>query len=1201
MFKLGIRKGFLNIWMPYFFMLLLTMGSSFVSLAQSNLVRWPNVNFTPTILNSNVIASNITTGGGVTIAHQNWDNQNNFFQFLNWSNGGLNVDRYIEITVSPQSGYMLQLQNFNFYVKKQWGDNAQFQIRISKDNFATYQIAHPSTVLSTSWTSVSANISGLNPIIPTQPLKIRIYAFADYGLEFQIKRMMNSNANNNFSQTPVITGNVIQAEPPEAKNDVVSTILNTPITIDVLTNDTYSNLSSINITQAPTNGSVTVNGISNITYTPNNSYSGPDQFRYTITDQYTTSTPAIVDINISNPAPQEIVDVSILQTISNLSPVAGSHVTYTIKVANSGPSAATNLIVNHLVPTGLAYVSSQPSIGSYSVNSGAWNVGVLGKDQEQTLEVTAKVLNTGTYKLNSLFTLSEVDNQPSNNTHELIFTPIIPSVDLGLNVTVNNNTPAIGSQVTFTTTVNNLSVENATGVLVNALLPSGFAYVSHVASVGNYNSNSGIWDVGSLNSGGTATLNVVAERLSTGSYTKSVSVQHDGTDPVSNNNVSSVSMAFACDACTHPITGSVIVVNAGEVYCLESGSWSGGVTMNGGTICVSSGATMTVNYINGDLDGVIKNNGTITNFPMISGASKHLTILNFGSISAPYLQTFSGELFNYGTMNISGQFSTINGSVIHNYGDLNARQISFNGSTLVNHAEGNFIVSHGVTVAGGDWENKLGGTIHFQGTSNSNVNFSGNIDNLGYWEFGRISGISSTLNNYGEMKVHHTASNISSTTYITNDGLLEFINVAEVQYNGPMLTNNGTLTISHPTSGNFKMNQSINQVYNNGLISITGEFQQNAAGNILVNNCTIDCKTFFVGNGSATNNGLINSFGTSSTGGRPDGLVIEGSSSFFISGKTGFTQGMNFRNSGHISGYGVFYFTGNTNNNSAGSFIGSSATEQILFYDASPPASGLFDAPGATTQNVIRPGAMSPQELSSYNCEAPPTYAGSPPITLPYSTIVCDPADLLSISFHIDDYATPADPVAGDPFVLLLNTIKLFDYTNLSNPTNNTTSLTIPGKGTLQVDALGQFTFVPDPSFTAGVFEAEYRISNKRSGDVVTYPSPKTKITIKLININLPAITAAGNSNEVCVGSTLALSNLIEGGVWSSSNTSVATIDETGIVTGLAIGTTMISYTKTEESCSDTVQFELTVKNCPAPSSKLISNPMIRQRIGGGN
>jgi uncharacterized repeat protein (TIGR01451 family) len=1175
--------------------------------------------FAPKYNINNITASNMSSIGPGDMTNEG--QYNPYFLIDGWPKkneygGGINPEKYLQFTLSPVGSYKIDLDQFNLSLRLQ-GGNGNYEIRYSKNsNFNTFHSS--SGGLTNSQSNLQIDLTPIGVVAPGETLYIRLYAYNtnnkliimhNWGggsgptirgsvspismADLAIDKLVN-NPTPNVNDPVVFTINIQNNGPTNATNVEVTDLLPSGYQ--------FVSASSGSFNQATGKWSVgsLASGASNsLSITAKVLKSG----EYTNTASVTSSQG---DSNLLNNSSSVNItpvhpDVGVSLTVNNATPNAGDNVTFTVSAYNNGPGTATGITVNSLLPSGFTYVSSNPSVGSYNQNSGVWTIGALSNAESATLQLVAKVKSSGDFDHSATIAIAENDVNASNNSATVEVDPVISSIDLGISMVVDNTNPSVGQNVIFSITINNLGGIMANGVEVISQLPSGYTYVSNNSSIGNYNQATGIWSVGSLAAGGNATLTITAQRLATGSYTNTAVVSHNNFDPNATNNNASVGLAFGCDACTHPVTGGAIVVNAGEVYCLESGSWSGGVTMNGGTLCVSPGATMTVNYINGELDGVIKNNGTITNFPMISGASKHLTIINFGSIVAPYLQTFSGELFNYGTMNISGQFSTLNGSVIHNYGDLNARQISFNGSTLINHNEGNFIISHGVTVEGGDWENKLGGTVHFQGTSNSNVNFQGNIDNLGYWEFGRISGISSTLNNYGEMKVHHTASNISSTTYITNDGLLEFINVAEVQYNGPMLTNNGTLTISHPTSGNFKMNQSINQVHNNGLISITGEFQQNAAGNILVNNCTIDCKTFFVGNGNATNNGLINSFGTSSTGGRPDGLVIEGSSSFFISGKTGFTQGMNFRNSGHISGYGVFYFTGNTNNNSAGSFIGSSATEQILFYDASPSVSGLFDAPGATTQNVIRPDAMSPQELSSYNCEAPPTYAGSPPITLPYSTIVCDPADLLSISFHIDDYATPAEPVAGDPFVLLLNTIKLFDNTNLSNPTNNTTSLTIPGKGTLQVDALGQFTFIPDPSFTAGVFEAEYRISNKRSGDVVTYPSPKTKITIKLININLPDITAAGNSNEVCVGSTLALSNLIEGGVWSSSNTSVATIDETGIVTGLAIGTTMISYTKTEESCSDTVQFELTVKNCPAPSSKLISNPMIRQRIGGGN
>ncbi len=46
-----------------------------------------------------------------------------------------------------------------------------------------------------------------------------------------------------------------------------------------------------------------------------------------------------------------------------------------------------------------------------------------------------------------------------------------------------------------------------------------------------------------------------------------------------------------------------------------------------------------------------------------------------------------------------------------------------------------------------------------------------------------------------------------------------------------------------------------------------------------------------------------------------------------------------------------------------------------------------------------------------------------------------------------------------------------------------------------------------------------------------------------------------------CVGSTNVLSSFVTGGTWSSSSTSIATVSTSGVVTGVAVGTVVISYT----------------------------------------
>jgi trimeric autotransporter adhesin len=71
-------------------------------------------------------------------------------------------------------------------------------------------------------------------------------------------------------------------------------------------------------------------------------------------------------------------------------------------------------------------------------------------------------------------------------------------------------------------------------------------------------------------------------------------------------------------------------------------------------------------------------------------------------------------------------------------------------------------------------------------------------------------------------------------------------------------------------------------------------------------------------------------------------------------------------------------------------------------------------------------------------------------------------------------------------------------------------------------------------------------------------------------------IDILGSSTPVCKGKTAALSDAITGGTWSSSNTAVATVNTTGVVTGVALGTATISYTTPTDGTTATI----TVAKC---------------------
>lgn len=72
--------------------------------------------------------------------------------------------------------------------------------------------------------------------------------------------------------------------------------------------------------------------------------------------------------------------------------------------------------------------------------------------------------------------------------------------------------------------------------------------------------------------------------------------------------------------------------------------------------------------------------------------------------------------------------------------------------------------------------------------------------------------------------------------------------------------------------------------------------------------------------------------------------------------------------------------------------------------------------------------------------------------------------------------------------------------------------------------------------------------------------------------------TTTGSSSNICVGSGITLSNTVSGGVWSSTNTSVATVNSaSGHAFGIAAGADTIVYTITNTCGSAVASYPLTV------------------------
>ena len=80
--------------------------------------------------------------------------------------------------------------------------------------------------------------------------------------------------------------------------------------------------------------------------------------------------------------------------------------------------------------------------------------------------------------------------------------------DLKIEKSVNNSTPKNNDVVTYTIKVTNLGPDLAKSAEVTDLLPNGLDYQSASASQGTYSNTTGIWTVGDLASGSSATLTI---------------------------------------------------------------------------------------------------------------------------------------------------------------------------------------------------------------------------------------------------------------------------------------------------------------------------------------------------------------------------------------------------------------------------------------------------------------------------------------------------------------------------------------------------------------------------------------------------------------------------------------------------------------------------------------------------------------------
>ena len=248
------------------------------------------------------------------------------------------------------------------------------------------------------------------------------------------------------------------------------------------------------------------------------------------------------DLNISdNTAYSGIVnvtqvnDLEVILTASKLVDIdLDEIITVYVTVVNHGPSNASGVIADFLLPTGLTYVSDN-STGYYIPSNGTWYIGHLANGTNITLEVKVNLTSGGKYTLNATVNGSYYDNDTTNNIAFLN----ISSVSLfDLNITaywnLTDNTMFWNDLAEYTVIIHNNGTDNATNVTVELVVP-GVSYVCHTGP-GVLDNITLVWDVGNLTVGEYKNITIIFNATSLGFFNTTGNITAYGHDTNTSNN-----------------------------------------------------------------------------------------------------------------------------------------------------------------------------------------------------------------------------------------------------------------------------------------------------------------------------------------------------------------------------------------------------------------------------------------------------------------------------------------------------------------------------------------------------------------------------------------------------------------------------------------------------------------------------------------
>jgi uncharacterized repeat protein (TIGR01451 family) len=265
----------------------------------------------------------------------------------------------------------------------------------------------------------------------------------------------------------------------------------------------------------------------------------------TITNTAQFTTPYNITYTASVTTPVALADLALTKTVTPSTGSMGDTFTFTVVLTNSGPNTATGVVVTDLLPSGLNYITSTATQGSYTTTAKLWTVGTLTNNTTVTLTLVTTATAIGTYTNTAEVYASnarDADSTPNNGSSSeddqgSATVTVIQGADVQVTKSDTPDPVTPGGTVTYTIVVTNAGPASAANVNVTDTLPSGVTFIT--ATMPFSSTTPPAWFLGTLTVNATRTLTVVVTAPNsspTGTLTNTVTVTTTSTDITPGNN-----------------------------------------------------------------------------------------------------------------------------------------------------------------------------------------------------------------------------------------------------------------------------------------------------------------------------------------------------------------------------------------------------------------------------------------------------------------------------------------------------------------------------------------------------------------------------------------------------------------------------------------------------------------------------------------